>query len=73
MTMRPMKNEDSVTKALWDSFVEATHKHPRGMFFRMGDEALKMKMLLHSLACVLTPIILEVERLREVVEKDRLT
>jgi len=59
----------AVAKTLWDRFVAATKSHPRGMFFRVGDEGLKMKMLMASLSEVVTPLVLEVESLRRKVSK----
>lgn len=63
----PTGEVNKVTNALWEKFVEATELSPRGFFFKYGDEGTKTKMLLYSLAHVLTPILLEVETLRQKV------
>lgn len=54
-----------VAEDLYNRFVKATKLDPRGMFFRVGDEKLRMRMLCLALAEVLAPTILEVARLRE--------
>ena len=61
------KEVEQVTNALWNAFVVATKSHPRGVFFRMHDEAIHTKMILMAIATVMAPMLLEVERLRRKV------
>lgn len=61
--------EEAVANALWERFVAATNRHPRGMFFRVGDEGIKMKILMVALSDLIAPLILEVESLRRKVKE----
>ncbi len=60
---------EAVTKQLWSAFVSATERNPRGAFLRIGDDGARMRCLMVVLGEVLTPMVLELQELRDRVRQ----
>lgn len=63
--------KDKFEAELWEHFKAATQLDLRGGFFRIGDDARMVKCVFSAVAMMLLPMVVEIARLREEVERLR--